>query len=183
MKDRKEYMWELYSLSHRELEERMRGGGTPSMEAMVGWEYDGLNTPWYTAVLGIRKFRKGFYRGPARVEGGPEPFIQGYNLPVRQNGVRQEWLEKGEGGGYFGFFRVYRVHEDGLDRKYPQALLLDYSWGGNRSLEHFLRDYLVQPYEEVPEVLLGKAYVALFSWRVYVSYFILCRSRRSSYRP
>lgn len=162
-------------------EKIMREGEAPAFEDLVGWEHDGINTAGITRLLGIRKFRKGFYEGPPRADSGPEPFIQGYNVPIVQDAVDSPHRAKpsDEAPKRFGFYRVYAVTSGSRDDRYPQALLLDYGLGGNgASPERFLRDYLVQVYPDDPSLLLGRAFVALGSLRVAASYFVLQRSRQ-----
>ena len=61
-------------------------GTTPSLDALAGWEWRGLNTPPWFRLLGIKKFIKGFYR-----DGGQ---LWGYNCPVEQNGMREPWIAR-----------------------------------------------------------------------------------------
>lgn len=175
---------EIYHSSNKKLEEYMQKGTAPTLEELVGSEFDGLNTPWYTALLGIKKFRKGFYNGPPR-SSGPEPFIQGYNMPVKQNGLEGEWIPKPspEKPKHFGFFRVYLVNPKEGDNEYPNSLLLNYKLGGNPfyAAEKLLRDYLVKPLPDNSDIFLGKAYLAL-GVRIYVSYFVLRRAGEVTYQ-
>jgi hypothetical protein len=181
--------WDAVTLARRggrrDLDAVMRAGARPSFEHLVGWEFDGFNTNPFTPLLGIRKFQKGFFEGPARAPSGPEPFIQGYNIPVRQNGweAPHESKPQPEAPRRFGFFRVHGVVDGSRDAVYPNALLLDYALGGNAfyAPERVLRDYLVKVYPDDDDLLLGRAYVALFGARVPVSYFVLRRARRHDY--
>lgn len=163
----------------------MESGGAPALEDLVGWEFAGINTGWLAGIGGVRKFKKGFYEGPARAA-GPEPFVQGYNVPVRQNGVGQPHVAKPSDAApkRFGFYRVHRVQPGARDSKYPKALLLDYSLGGNFALDpaNLLRDYVVQVHPDDPELLLGRAYAALLGMRIPVSYFVLKRMNRHDFR-
>lgn len=163
----------------------MRTGTAPAFEELVGWELAGINTAWIAGLGGVRKFKKGFYEGAPRVASGPEPFVQGYNVPVRQNGVGNPHLAKpsDERPKRFGFYRVHRVQEGARDSRYPNALLLDYSLGGNFVLDpaNLLRDYLVQVYPDDPELLLGHAFVAVFGLRLSVSYFVLRRMNQHDF--
>ena len=156
----------------------MEAGTAPDFDSLVGWEFSGINTVWIAGLVGIRKFIKGFYRGPARAT-GPEPFIQGYNIDVRQNGVGKPHLAKPnkDDPRRFGFYRVHAVQPGAKDGRYPNALLLDYSLGGNSFLDpsRLLRDYIVQVHPDEPDVLLGAAYGALLGIRIFVSYFVLHR--------
>ena len=61
-----------------------------------------------------------------------------------------------------GYFLIERA--EGRWNKYPDAILLHYGRADNKWYEpsRFLRDYLIQPYSNNPNILLGKAYFALF---------------------
>jgi len=162
----------------------MHNGGKPSFEEMAGWEFDGVNTAWIAGLGGVRKFKKGFFDGPARGD-GPEPFIQGYNIPVKQNGVGKPHVAKPREAQpkRFGFYRVHPVQPASRDAKYPNAVLLDYSKGGNFALDpsNLLRDYLVQIYPDDPTLLLGHAFGALLGLRIPISFFILSRNNRHDF--
>jgi hypothetical protein len=80
-------MKSIYAATDRERVEIMRSGVMPALEGLVGWEFAGTNTGPWAGLIGSRKFKKGFYEGRDRHPGGPEPFVQGYNIPVKQNGV------------------------------------------------------------------------------------------------
>lgn len=180
--------WDALSL-YREADDATRraimmNGTAPAFEDLVGWELNGVNTGWLAGVAGVRKFRKGFFEGPPRGE-GPEPFIQGYNVPVKQNGVGNPHLAKPNEAApkRFGFYRVHPVQQGSRDDHYPNALLLDYSRGGNFALDpsKVLRDYLVQVYPDDPALLLGHAFAALLGLRIPISFFILSRNNRHDF--
>lgn len=163
-----------------ELENYLRGGRAPDPKRLAGFEWRGYNTPAFTALLGIRKFIKGFFEGPGGVEG--------FNIPAKQNGFAAPWLSRPhpENPKRFGFYRVTRVEADGSDNLYPNALLLDYGASPRNfalAPERVLRDYLVLPFPENSDVLLGKAYLALGPARVPVSFFVLERLTPSSWKP
>ena len=77
---------------------------------------------------------------------------------------------------------MHRVVEGAADARYPKALLLDYSLGGNGLFGPPLRDYVVQIYPDDPDLLLGKAYVALGPLRVPVGFFVLKRLQKHDHR-
>ena len=165
--------------SNAELEEYMKRGIAPDVRKLVGWRFKGYNTLDVTTILGFRKFKKGFFsKEPPPHEGAP---IWGYNVDVKQNGLVDPWIEKGKPP--YGFYRVYRVDPASRDNLYPNALLLDYGQGGNPPYDpsRFLRDYLVQVDPDNPDLLLGKAYVALGPVRVFVSFFVLERLDQSDF--
>jgi hypothetical protein len=52
-----------------------------------------------------------------------------------------------------------------------------------RGVERLLRDYLVQPYAQNPDLLLGKAYFAFGSRRVFSNFFVIERLRPTDWMP
>jgi len=175
---------DLYNSPTSELERVMRDGVAPTFDELVGWEWDGVNVGLVPGLLGIRKFRKGFYRGPNRVESGPEPCVHGYNIPVRQNGVSNEHSAKPSDARpkRFGFYRVYQASLSPKHNLYPKALLLDYGLGANGlDPSRFLRDYLVKVNPDSSDILLGKAYLALGVIRPFVGFFVLRRALRHEF--
>lgn len=174
----------LKDVGHGQREALMLNGTAPRFTDLVGWEFAGANALTLTRLIGIRKFVKGFYEGPLRgPSGGPTPFIQGYNVDVRQNGDEEPHIAKPseEKPKRHGFYRVHAVDPAARDSRYPNALLLDYGLGGNGLFGPPLRDYLVQVYPDDPDLLLGKAYVALAGLRIPVSFFVLKRMRKSTF--
>lgn len=159
-------------------------GEAPHLESLAGWEWNGANCVRLYSLVGLRRFVKGFYEGPPRVKGGPEPFIQGYNIscPRLPDEAPPRLLPSDEAPRRFGFFRVHRVVKGSRDDRYPNALLLDYGLGGNGFFGPPLRDYLVQVYGDNPDLLVGKAYVALGPLRIPLNYFVLERWRRHDFR-
>jgi len=89
---------------------------------------------------------------------------------------------KGNDSFKHAWYDVGPVDLSAVDCKYPNALLLDYASQKNYLFEpsRRLRDYLVQVYPDNPDLLLGKAYVALGPVRLPMSFFVLERSNRSS---
>ena len=155
---------QLAERSRRELEELHRGGATPEIAAMVGYEYCGFNHPAVMGLLGIRKFVKGFF--PARGQ------AFGFNTPVRQSGIESAWAAKPDEANpkRFAFYSLEAAAAGG---GHPNALLLDYSRGDNRPPASVLRDYVVRVEPGSDELLLGKAYLARFR----VGFFLLERRR------
>lgn len=155
-----------------ELERVFFGGARPPEDALCGWEFRGWNTLPATQLGGFRKFKKGFYRD---AEG-----LAGYNVAIRNSALPAPWQPRLRGGKivHHGFYRVVPP-----DARHPNALLIDYGLGKNPTLDpsRVLRDYLVQPYADDPDLLLGKAYVAVGSMRRFVSYFVLARDGKTTY--
>jgi len=162
----------LESTTRAHLEQVFLDGATPSVDALVGWEFRGINHPAWARTVGIKKFVKGFYRH----EDGR---TMGYNCPVVQNVLDGRWHTKPSDTAptRFGFYEVARVDPTARDNSYLHAVLLDY--GGNAFYDptRGLRDYLVSVGGD-PDLYLGKAYYAVGPARVYTNFFILERFRR-----
>lgn len=158
----------LEQATRDELEATFVRGATPDLDALVGWEFRGINHPSWARVAGIKKFVKGFWREGDRV--------LGYNSPVEQNVLDGRWHVAAK---RFGFYEVAPVDATRRDNVYLHAVLLDYGRGGNKRLDPTsgLRDYLVQVDPANPDLFLGKAYYALGPLRVATNFFILERHR------
>jgi hypothetical protein len=171
---------DLAAARNDELEAVMNAGTLPDVRSLAGWEWKGFNTLDLTTVLGFRKFKKGF-----RADAPPPDArarIQGYNVKIRQNGLAGPWEDVVKNGRpvRHGFFDVYPVEAAERDNLYPNALLLNYACGRNPVYDPsvVLRDYLVQVSPDNPDLLLGKAYLALGPKRLFVSYFVLGRHNK-----
>ncbi len=163
--------------SAADLDRAMTQGVAPSPDAMIGWEFYGYNTLPLTVALGIRKFKKGFYKRAS----GRTP-MAGYNVKIRPAALDGPWNAGGPGGAYVGYFDCALVGAGAKESLHPNALLLDYGADSRNSLfdGSFLRDYVVQPDARDPDILLGRAYAALGGARVPVSYFVLQRAHPGS---
>lgn len=165
----------LEASTHAELDQVFLRGEMPDLAQLVGWEFRGINHPFWASIAGIKKFVKGFYRG----EDGR---VMGYNCPVVQNVLDGRWHTKPSDTApkRFGFYEVAATDPTARDNYYLHSVLLDYSKGGNAKLDptNGLRDYLVQVDPENPDLFLGKAYYALGPLRVSSNFFILERLRR-----
>ena len=171
----------LAQASAWQLEQQMRVSKAPRLESLVAFEWRGHNTSWQPRLLGIQKFIKGFFHVGGQVEG--------YNIPVVQNGPDGPWLHQPtlENPKRYAFYRVTQVNRASRDNLYPEAILLDYG-ASTRNAESppvakRLRDYLVQPDSANPDLLLGKAYLALGRLRIPSNFFILERLRPTTWTP
>jgi hypothetical protein len=160
---------ELARRSPHELEETFLRGHMPDLDALVGWEFRGMNVGRLPALARIRKFVKGFEQREGEK-------VYGYNRPVRQNQVEGPWQV---GERRFGWYRVTAVDPTARDNAYLHAALLDYGRGENPLWDpsRNLRDYLVQVEAGDRDLYLGKAYYALGPARVALSFFVLERLR------
>jgi hypothetical protein len=161
----------LEAATHAELELAFVRGAMPDLDQLVGWEFRGINHPAWAQLAGIKKFIKGFFRD----ESGR---VMGYNTPVAQNVLDGRWHSAPK---RFGFYRVAPVDATARDNAYLHAVLLDYGKGGNKPWDptRSIRDYLVQVEPQNPDLLLGKAYLALGPTRVHTNFFILERFRKA----
>lgn len=169
----------MFRAAGDELEQLMLRGETPDFEAMSGWEYRGRNVAFWAERAPIRKFIKGFY-----TDGAGQGM--GYNVPVVQNPDAERWIAKphDDDPKRFGFYTVKPVDAGSKENAYLQALLLNYSEGGNFPLDpsNVLRDYLVRVVPGSDDLILGKALLALGPARVASNYFVLERHRPTRYR-
>ena len=177
---RTDHFLELARSSHAQLEKILRTSKAPTLELLVDFEWRGCNTSWRLKAMGLQKFIKGFFQLGANVEG--------YNIPVQQNGLEAPWLDQPtpQSPKRFAFYRVTQVDKESIDNLYPEALLLDYGASHrnpNYGIERLIRDYLVQPNPDNPNLLLGKAYLALSSLRLPSNFFVLERLRMSTWKP
>jgi hypothetical protein len=168
----------LATSSNAFLDGVMSQGVMPDPKVLAGWEFRGYNTLDVTQLAGIRKFKKGFY-----ADGDT---VRGYNVKIKpgRSGLMDPWVELEKGGTSVkhGWYDVYPVRASEIDNLFPNSLLLNYACEKNPKLDpsRFLRDYLVQVDPANPDLLLGKAYVALGRKRMFVSFFILQRENRST---
>lgn len=173
-----------FEVSHDTRQRLMLAGKAPALSELVGWEFAGLNAAKAAHWFGFGKFKKGFYEGPPRVASGPEPYIQGYNVVVHQDGVDKPHRARPseDHPKRHGFFRVHAVVPGARDSRHPKALLLDYGLGKNGiSPSALLRDYLVQVYDDDPTLLLGYADLALGPVRIPAGFFVLKRQNRHQF--
>jgi hypothetical protein len=130
----------------------------PDLADLSAHEYRGWNIPSLAGVLGIRKFIKGFDKGPA------EGRLPGYNSPVLQDGFDSPWTKKLDSNGqpirYYPYVAVAGVVL-GSDAEYPKATVVDYRKASGYfplNPARFTVDYLVAPNGSA-NLLLGKSYL------------------------
>jgi len=166
----------LATSSNDFLERVLREGIQPDAEKLAGWEFRGFNTLTLTTLLGFPKFKKGFYRDGAD--------LRGYNVKIKPGGLADPWIDVVKNGKSVkhGFYDVYPVRAEERDNLYPNSLLLNYASRRNPAWDpsRVLRDYLVQPDPDNPDLYLGKAYLALGPRRIFVSFFVLERENEST---
>ena len=163
---------ELVRSSNDTLEQIFRAACTPATEALVGYEWRGCNITPTARLLGIQKFIKGFFREGDRVGG--------YNIKVQPNSLDEPWipLPALDQPRRYAFYDVTPVERSSVDNLYPDALFLNYGRSTRNprfGVERLLRDYLMQPDAGNPNLLLGKAYFAFGSQRVFSNFFVIER--------
>jgi hypothetical protein len=149
------------------LEYLLKEAPAPSTFFLHERGFNGVNTHWFTKIMGIKKFRKYFYSKGESMEG--------FNIEIKQDPfferTQLDGLWKPTKKLPFGKFNVLpnpHEHYSALEA-YPNALLLDYGNNENSLFEgDNLRDVIVQ----VGELLLGKAYMKVGSLFVPSSYFV-----------
>lgn len=160
-----------------ELDQAFARGTTPDPEKLCGWEFYGYNVGLIAGPLGIRKFKKAFYR---RAKGRTP--VGGYNCRVRPTPLEGPWVNGGPGGAYQGYYDVKPAAAGARVASHPNSLYLDYGSEPSNSLfdGSFLRDFLVQPDPAEPDVFLGRAYAQLGPVVLPISYFVLQRAHRAT---
>lgn len=190
----------LAKSDNKTLEEVMKDGTMPNLESMIGWEFDGYNLTFMATILGIRKFRKGFYKiavrkSCAQCSCATESY-KGYNVKMEQNKFEQPWKYKNGKPERFGWFDI--ISRYGalalVEDTYLNAVLLHHELGRRTVLLHYgldkrnnlftgkmLRDFLVQVNDRDKDLCLGKAYNAVGKNLVMPSYFIIKRAEKINF--
>lgn len=159
---------DLVGASRARLSETFRRGLRPDPRELAGWEWRGTNLPATSALLGLRRFIKGF----VQVDG----VVSGYNVTVPGADLSSPWAgaRRRDGRREWAPFAVKETDLGGSDG--PGALLLDYSAvrKPEPGLARRLRDHLVEV-EGEPGLLLGRAYVSVATKLLPVGWFVLER--------
>jgi hypothetical protein len=173
----------LVGLSDDDLHQIFVASDGPELASLAGFEWRGFNTPSWTKTLGIQKFIKGFFADVGA--------LGGYNVRVKKGGLSEPWqqLPSPESPEAFGFFTVERVNPGAPACPHPNSVLLDYGasrhnrwYRADDTSMRVLRDYVVQPDRGNPNLLLGKAFIAIGSMLVYSNFFVLERLRPAVWR-
>ncbi|MEW6271474.1 MAG: hypothetical protein AB1689_19505 [Thermodesulfobacteriota bacterium] len=152
---------ELLDADHRTLRALLAGGHPIDPDALAGWQYRGtsLGMPAIVDRLAWKTFVKAFHRDAGA------PFVRGWNLRIRQTGLRGpiEPLVRNGRPFSFGHFRVVEPRGYRGPRGADRGLLLDYGLGGNGALDPTsrLRDPVVALEAGSAELLLGWSYLDL----------------------
>lgn len=189
----------LAGMKPKQLDEILRASKAPAMDSLAGWEFRGWNVVSaiakpYVSLTGIQRFAKGFYvkQGAKPPSEGGE--LYGYNVEIQRGGIDEEWLAKPspEAPSRRFFYRVYAAGEGPRPIVgYDDALFLDYTArkdrnglfeGGPLFGDGGLKDFLVQPDAENPDLLLGKAVYRLPPLNVDAGVFVAQRWRQFDYQ-
>jgi hypothetical protein len=156
----------------RDLRRIMSRGEQPEPASLVGWEFRGTNLPARTALVGLRRFIKGFRHDE---QGRPI----GYNKSVAGADLGTPWTPRAQRDGRlaFAYYTVAPVDPEAVDNRHLNALLLDYGAvpEPERGLARRLRDYVVRVEPGSDELLLGHAFAAVGRHRVPIGWFVLER--------
>lgn len=157
----------------RTLDELFAASLAPSFEALVGYRWRGWNTDPNLKYLGLKKFIKAFFRA----EHGDE----GCNVKVRQNAFAEPWIPRRRHGhdDAFAFYLVRTQSAGTRIARNPGALLIDYAASSRNPAYHIertIRDYIVQPFSDDADVMLGRAFVGIGRMRVASSFFVIERA-------
>lgn len=152
----------------------MNLGKQPNRESLVG-EYLGLNTGPLPKWLGFQKFVKSLRISDAWLMKPME--LIGNNFRVTQNGFAELYIKLMKDGKPVeqGYFVVESASNNPNWNHYPDAAFLDYGKGDNDWKEpaRFLRDYLVQPFPDNKDILLGHAFIYILGLKISVGFFVL----------
>lgn len=166
------------STDNREKKDLMEAGFSPDREYLIGAEYKGLNTGFLPGLFGVRKFIKTFYLEDVH------KLEFGNNFRVKQNDPEDEHIKLLKDGqpiaqGYFLVLSLKKMVDPKWSH-YKRAAFLNYGHGGNKWYEpaKVLRDYIVQPFEDNPNILLGHAYFAVAGFQISGAFFVLERIKK-----
>lgn len=165
----------LVKSDKKTLEEVMKNGLMPDLESLADWEFDGYGPTPLSAILGLRKFRKGFYKEKDK--------YKGYNVKMKQNKFEEPWECKHEKPKVFGWFDIMTDYSHtNVKPLYPNAALIHYGFDERNTLldGKIIRDFLVQVNKDDKDLYLGKAYSAIGKKLMTPVYFIIKRGKKSS---
>lgn len=168
----------------------LREGTVPKQDNLVGFGYRGFNTFWGARLGKIQEFMKVFFYDPLTDNGYSN--FHGYNLATEQHGPESELELVTKYGGFVvqGAFYIgpveketpkYGQHHNAVIfnyGRYPKGVKQTFPLRKNKVGEgRLLRDYVVQPFDDEPGILLGRPYIRIpvLGIHIPVGYFILKR--------
>src|SRR5258706_9788238 len=109
---------QIIQLSNVQREALLRAAVAPAPGALSGSEWLGFNISPIVRWMGLQKFMKGFFQVAEHLEG--------YNIPVVQNGPEGPWLARPSPDSPRRFGLYWALPVDGAGRHSPRAFLSDY---------------------------------------------------------
>jgi hypothetical protein len=168
----------LWKTGKSQLEKLLKEGQKPPKESLEGWKFRGLNVGLGAKLIRRQKFIKCFYTKDL----GYGSVLTGHNFVAEQNKPEEEYLIKKRKGQdrREGFYVIEDARLNPRYQKYPHAALINYKRADNVWYEPagLLRDYLVQPYPDNPDLLLGKAYLFIGPLEILAGFFVLERHEK-----
>jgi hypothetical protein len=160
------------------LEEVLRSGAAIKSADVVGFEFKGWNLNPMTSFLGVRKFKKGFYRDRKT------NIAWGYNVRVRQGRIDEPWvaLPSEDHPRRFYFFGV---SDPAPGNRYPNALVVNYrQWPGNRPINpvRYMVDYIAAANPTNRDLALGKSYLESPIVTIVLGFFVLERHNATKFQ-
>ena len=168
----------LVASDDQTLDELFTSSPPPAFDTLVGFQWRGYNTDPNLRYLGLKKFIKAFFRA----EHGDE----GCNVKVFQNALTEPWRPRTRAGKVdaFAFYLVGPQTARTRLVRNSSALLIDYAASPRNPVYHVertIRDYVVQPFGDDRDVMLGRAYVGVGSLRMASSFFVIHRDATFSW--
>jgi hypothetical protein len=164
---------ELTRYDNRRLDVFMSQQPAPQIRDLLGFAFRGWNIQSTTAILGTRKFFKGFFGDATK------PHAWGYNMPAVQDGRERPWRAKTKDGQPIRYYFFKVVAGSALkDSVHPHTLVVDYRpWRAYSALNpvKYTVDYLVYPDPHNHDLLVGKSYSQVLGMRLFLGFFILER--------
>lgn len=168
------------------LEDILRRGTPPDLEALNGYIYCGWNHEWIGKLSG-EKFKKGFLK---KADGK----VYGYNEMCEQDGKKYngDWKVRMHNDHpiQLAFFRTSLVSQEPpikLAEHYRQLAHFNYDMPQNTGYNlpfRVIRDYVVAPNPGDNTLLLCKAYLQVFPWfNIFYCYFMLGHRKEIEYKP
>lgn len=164
---------DLLSAPRRDLERLLLAGQPLAPERLAGHRYRGI------ALVARLPFDRAFLKFAVSFEAGPDGRVLGAAAPVHQDGLLAPWTERRRPkvAARCGRFAVLAPGAPGRDDGYPRALRFDFAQGSPALSPLSRIQAVAAPIDhDRPELLLGRALLALGPWRLATPhYFLLAR--------
>ncbi len=177
----------LAKMNREQLDQVLLEGLEPTLnDEIVGWEFQGWNVNPTAAVIGSRKFKKGFFGNPDIYGDPAKEYAWGYNMTMKQNGFDEPWIPtpSPESPRRHLFWGVHAGRK-AVKPLHPNTLVIDYRLWPEHFVLNPLRytvDYLVYPNPNDHTLILGNSYIVIGPIKLFLGYFLLRRdAERSDY--